>query len=337
MNALRIWGELLDFETMTLPEIQAAIDTFRGRGGAQNYQRTVLHELKRFIAWLVKKKIRDLPLEEIKEIRLPRVNKMAVRASDLLSVEQVGELIGCCRSSRDRALVLITYLGGMRPVEVLGLTWGDLRVDDQGIILNTQEKTGVPRFVRLPGATVKNYMAQWRADAKGMGAGMNNGDPIFTSLRPPFKKLQDNSLKMIFRRMSEGKIHPYLLRHSRITQMILDGVPESAIKMQMWGTLQTPMLQTYTHLTGQQSDNMILEAYGMQKTERKTATLEAPTCPRCFQEVSAAAEFCMRCGTPLTEQAQQMVEKKTAEKVGEDRYKEIEERIFKRLSRKLEK
>jgi uncharacterized paraquat-inducible protein A len=115
------------------------------------------------------------------------------------------------------------------------------------------------------------------------------------------------------------KISLYLFRHSRITNMLQQEYPESAIKLQAWGNLRTPMLATYAHLDGTYVDGVMLERAGIIQTEKKKKSdaLKAEQCPHCHEINKPGAQYCNVCGRPLTEEAQQ------AQKTGKSKLDEL--------------
>ena len=99
------------------------------------------------------------------------------------------------------------------------------------------------------------------------------------------------------------RIHPYLFRHSRVTEMLASGkIPESVIKLQMWGTLNTPMLATYGHLSNQQQDAILLAASGRSDgtpVEPIKPSLSDVTCMGCGKVNPPDKTYCEDCTMPL--------------------------------------
>ena len=50
--------------------------------------------------------------------------------------------------------------------------------------------------------------------------------------------------------------------------MVTQKIPESVIKLQAWGNIATPMMATYTHLSNDQMDDVLLEAAGVKRVGR---------------------------------------------------------------------
>lgn len=77
----------------------------------------------------------------------------------------------------------------------------------------------------------------------------------------------------------------------------------------MWGNINTPMFQTYAHLTGRDIDREVLGNYGIvSKDEKETHALEPVMCPKCMTINPPKAEFCNRCGRSFTDEATATIE-----------------------------
>jgi hypothetical protein len=98
-------------------------------------------------------------------------------------------------------------------------------------------------------------------------------------------------------------ITPHVFRHSRITHLIKEKVPESVIKLMMWGNISTDMFQTYAHLTGQDIDSAMLEAYGISVTDNDNTTmrLELVQSPHCRKINPPISNYCFSCVQRLTD------------------------------------
>jgi len=71
--------------------------------------------------------------------------KNTKKASDLLTEDEVKQLIAACLNSRDIALIALLYDSGMRVGELLGLRIKDLQIGKDISFVNVDGKTGVRR------------------------------------------------------------------------------------------------------------------------------------------------------------------------------------------------
>lgn len=225
-----IWAKCLHFTTMTTADIMEAKLRMDARNLKQNTMRGYLYRLVRFSWWCAEEKWFDIDVEKLDRIRIPGIDWQTKTAGDMLTGEEVKQIIDHCRHPRDQALFSILYEGGFRPVEIVRLTWGQVKFDRYGVVVNTAEKTGKPRYIRLIAS--KEYFARWRVMTPGP---KGNDDPVFVSIHRPHTPLKyglmQYQLKAAVRRAGIKKVVSlYLFRHSRITHMIEQEIPESVIQ-----------------------------------------------------------------------------------------------------------
>ncbi len=278
-----------------------------GRPYKQNTQRDFLNFIKRFYVWLIDHQYSSIPKETVLQIKVPRTDAMTKTAEMMLSEDEVRAMINACMNSRDRALIATLYEGGFRIEEIGLLTWSQIKVDDYGMIINTNKKTEKPRYIRLVSATP--YLAQWRNDypyaiaADGL---------VFTSRKNLPLRYEGIALqlkKIAARAGLKKRITPHLFRHSRITTMVQQGYNETIIKKMMWGNIRTVMFETYCHLTDTDVDNEILAKQGIKRKEgKKQRAMEPRQCPYCSSINAPTDQFCSVCFKPLTEEMEQSME-----------------------------
>ena len=156
------------FSGLAVLDIYAGIDALkRGKShrGKPFKQNTLLDHvaiLKQFIIWMIENNYSTIPEKKVHSIRNPKKNTLTKTAGDMLTPEEVLAILKACSRSADRAMISMLYEGGFRIGEVATLTWGALKFDERGVIVNLEFKTGIPRYVRLIANT--ELIKQWRAD-----------------------------------------------------------------------------------------------------------------------------------------------------------------------------
>ncbi len=303
------WRHFLPpFADLTMADIYAGIEALRsgtnqwGRPFKQNTQHDYIRILKQFLLWMIENEYTSIPEKKVKKIRTPSQDMMTKKASDLLTPQEVQDMVKACHNSRNRALIFTLYEGGFRIGEIGQLRWDDFKIDSKGIAINLDFKTGMPRYIRL--IMSKPYLAEWRSNYPG---------PItpdsFVFVGNDRKPLSYAAVsKMIKRTAKEAgitkRITPHLFRHSRITHLLQEGMRESSLKMMMWGTIGTEMLRTYAHLTGSDIDSEISRLYGLDSEKSKSRhQLKPIICPNCYQVNPPGEDYCRECMEPLTPEA----------------------------------
>ena len=87
---------------------------------------------------------------------------MTKTASDLLTTDEITQMMNSCIRSIDRAIIMMLYEGGFRIGEIGMMKWGDLTFDKWGVIVNVNFKTNKPRYIRL--VMAREYIATWKND-----------------------------------------------------------------------------------------------------------------------------------------------------------------------------
>ena len=273
-----------------------------------NTQRDHLLLLKRFLRWLKANGYSSVSEDKIAGIKAPRADRMTKTAAQLLGEDEIRGMIDACQTSRDRAIIATIYEGGFRVQELGRLTWGQVKFDDCGTVINVDEKTGAPRYVRLVTAT--QYLIQWKND---FPFPVTPDALVFVSNRrlPVTYAAIAVQLKKIARRAGiRKKVTPHLFRHSRVTAMIRQGYSESIVKKMMWGNLDTLMFSIYLHLVDNDTDNEVLEKHGIRRPEeRRSDAMEVRQCASCNTVNPPTFQFCSTCGEPLTEKARMSLER----------------------------
>jgi len=302
---LELWTDELNFSELSESMLKHAITAIRKRGYKANTLHHHLGKLKRFLTWMNENEHTKISLKTIEKIGVPGIDNNTKKPSQMLSEDEVRLIIDTARHPRDKALFSTLYEGSFRPVELVEMTWDQITFDEYGVVVNTAQKTGKPRYIRL--ITSRPYLAAWQASYP---LKRTDDARVFVAVTRPHKPIGYRGMQNLLVRIVkesglEKKVSLYLFRHSRITNMLQQEYPESAIKLQAWGNLRTPMLATYAHLDGTYVDGVMLERAGIIQTEKKkkSNSLKAEQCPQCYTINSPGAQYCNTCGIGLNELA----------------------------------
>lgn len=273
----------------------------------QNTQRRTIPILKNFIQWLHDEKINTrIDISKTRKNKTPGLDTETKKASDMLAGDEIRKIIDVAGNERDRALIAFMFEGALRPIEACAATWDDLNFDQYGATFSTSKKTGKSRYIRLiwSGSLLKAWANKYPGEPKGT-------NPIFISTKHPgsLKPIEPTTVRGLFYSLVKKAginkaISPYYLRHSRITSMMNDEIPESVIKMQAWGSLKSNMLATYAHMTNKDIDRILLTKAGIiTNGTEKEDQLRPRQCSNCGKVFGPTTKFCDECGTALSEEA----------------------------------
>lgn len=283
-------------------DIYSAMDSLRDSGKMQNTVHDFIRILKPFLLWLIDNEYSRMPEKKIRELTAPGVDYNTTEPDEILTPDEILQLINACRSSRDRAVISCLYESGCRSGELALLRWRNLEFSDIGIKVTIQDEKEKQR--RIAYLTMsREYLAAWKNDTDFNG----QNDLVFVTEAGEafqYSTLRKIVVKAAKRSNIEKHIHLHLFRKSRITHLIQQGYQESIVKRSMWGNVGTEMFKTYVCLTDSDIENEFLDKAGIKMKDEAPNPLKARPCPRCHKVMGPESMFCSSCGTSLTEEVQ---------------------------------
>ncbi len=297
-----------EFDQSTIGDLMAGINELRtdttpkGKPYKTNTIIDYIKILKQFYTWMIEQGYSDIPEKRLAKIKAPPKPRMTKTAADILDPEEITAFLGACSNSRDRALFTLLYEAGPRGVELGRLTWRQLDFDKYGAIMNVDDKTGKPRYIRLVMST--EPLAAWKSDYPF------RTDPdnlvFLNRLKEPVTwAAMAKQMKEIGHRAGiKKRITPHIFRHSRITHLIREGIPLPVVGMMFWGDPTPRELKTYLHLVNADIDRAVLAHYGMaDKEHADPERVVVRECMRCHTINGPGRTACVKCGMPLDEEA----------------------------------
>jgi len=272
--------------------------------------------LKGFLIWMVKKKYNLLlSLEELQEIKAPKRNLDTKHPDDILEPDEIVRMIGAALNSRDRALIAMQYEMGTRVAELCRLKWRDILYDPNpeygARVMIMDRKTRKTRIavVTLPVSLM--YLNVWRNDYPGEPL---PDSYVFVSLRKSVgEPLTYPTVQSIIKRVAERakinkRVYSHLLRGSRITHLLEQGLSENIVKEIHWGNQGTGMIRVYARMHPEQIVKGMLRHQGIEIDEHmKARVVEGRTCSRCGLVNPPTALYCNKCRLPLTSEEEDKV------------------------------
>lgn len=277
---------------------------------------------KRFYNWLYGMKKREYPPQaEWIEIRKPRGNSDKMR-ENLVTEEEVMAMTKATVHPRDKAFIISLYESAAREGELRSLRNKDVKFDKYGAVLMVSGKTGV-RPIRIVNAAP--YLQAWM-NVHPLREDPNT--PVWYSDREGRRKggrgISKSFAYGLIRRSArkagiKKKIHPHVLRHSRLTQLATL-LKEPELRNFSGWTKNSSMPAIYVHLSGRDIDKRMLEIAGVKEAlEEKAAPspLEPAKCPRCGFKNPADSKYCARCSMVLDLQTAMKLDRELEETVGD--------------------
>ncbi len=259
-------------------------------------------DVKRFFKWL---NGGDFP-EWIRSLKTSRRNHtLPVEADDLPTGDEVRAMIEALIHPRDKAMVAVLWESACRAGEVLGLRVGSVRFDEHGAIVHVDGKTG-QRRIRLIHSTP--YLQVWMNNHPARD---NRDAPLWPRLdsRNGWTAIDHLALYFVVRKAAERagvrrKVHPHLLRHSRLTELARLGLSEQKLKVLAGWEPDSRMASVYIHLSGKDLDEDLLRLAGelpAEEAPKPKGPLKPRVCPRCETKNPADSAYCYKCSHVLDE------------------------------------
>ncbi len=145
-----------------------------------------------------------------------RTGPDAKNVRDYVTPSQVNNLIRLARQSgrhgkRNAALIGIAYRHGLRVSEVCTLRWSDVDWDERTLTVR-RAKDGISGVHPLFGADLRALRPLMRS---------SEGPWIFTTERGG--PMTPAGVRDMLRRLTDGDVHPYMLRHGCGYKLVNDG------------------------------------------------------------------------------------------------------------------
>jgi len=248
--------------------------------------------LKKYLEFIGKENL-------LKGIKVPKKQQIKVKASDLLTREDVQSLIEACSSARGRAFISMLYESGARIGEILNIELKDMEFDSNGVLVEINGKTGKRRIRLVESA---GYLRKWVTEIrqkhpKAVYLWFGEDEFLPSKYAATTKFLRKTAKLAGIRK----KVNPHIFRHSRASELA-QKLREPQLRAFMgWGA-SSDMPEVYIHLSGRDVDNAILRARGADIEEIKQVNKFKPVkCPNCRADNIPGTAYCMVCDFPLDE------------------------------------
>jgi integrase len=306
--------------------------------------------LLRFFKWLyspdVEPSKRPKPLVVENIAQLKRKEKSIYKPSDLWTQQDDMLFLKYCPNKRDKCYHAISRDLSCRPHEILKLKIKDIAFKTSGnyqyaeVLVNG--KTGsrpIPLIDSIP--YLKDYLDHEHPQPANpnspliCGTGKGLGRHIKTLT---IYKIYDKYKKQIFPKLLESpnvlpedkrKIsellkrpwNPYIRRHSALTEKSTI-LKEHVLRQHAGWSGSSQMHLKYLHYFGNESNESLLEAYGIVASGQQIDQLRPKQCPNCLEPNKPDSKFCNKCRMVLTYDAY-------SETLEEQKKKESEVQILK--------
>jgi integrase/recombinase XerD len=293
-----------EFSDATVDDIEELLDTIENWIATQGINKgsTLSSATKNnlrvhfrvFLKYISRHDLADkVKTRNLKNLKLPE---------DILTKDEVLEIIDKAGSLRDKAILGLLYESGCRAGEILSMKVKNIEFLNNGGCAATfpKGKTGARRVLIFNFAA---YMRQW-IEAHPLKD--NPEAPLWVVDDYRLTPLSYSGLRFILREIVprtsiKKRIWLHGFRHSRATHLA-EYFTEQQMKSYLGWTASSDMPAVYCHLSGKDLDKTVKEMYGIEDKETPIDLMKPGKCSRCQEMNAPAANFCFRCGLPLTQE-----------------------------------
>jgi len=220
--------------------------------------------LKSFFQWFYECERGEYP-EQVKwiNIRSRRDKTMFKGKQDLLTSEEIEQLVNACNNLRDRAIMMIMLEWGLRVSSIKNLSIKDIKTDGNGYLsLFVRGKGNVSGELTLFDSTPD--LKAWLRVHKHKD---NPDSPLFYALKnKDGDRLVGNSIHAMISRTGERagitkKVFPHLLRHIALTRKAKTYTDSELKVIALWKT--STMTKRYIHLDSEDIKRKEMERRGL--------------------------------------------------------------------------
>jgi integrase len=286
-------------------------------------------QLMRFFKWLYfpnieqKNRLKPPVIENIPQLK--RKEKSIYKPTDLWTAEDDSLFLKYCPNPRDRCYHAMSRDSAARPHELLKLRIKDVvfkltpdKKQYAEILVNGKTGTRhIPLIDSIP--YIKDWISQHPQSGNsnsillcGFGKSLNRaiGERSLHRIYQDYKnkffpKLLDNPNippedKQKIRELLKKPWNPYIRRHSSLTEKSTILKEHTLRQFAGWSPSSNMHLK-YLHYFGNESNDSILEAYGIiTKDKQLSDALRPKQCPNCNEPNKPDSKFCAKCRMVLT-------------------------------------
>jgi integrase/recombinase XerD len=201
---------------ITLADLQSFAQSLGNAGLAPISRARILATIKSLFGFCCR--MRYLPVNPAAELALPQYERCL--AERIVGEEDVRRMLAADQEPRDRILLQVLYVGGLRVSEACQLRWRNVRPRGNAGQITAYGKGGRTRAIAL--AT-----GLW-SDLASLRGAAGAEDPVFRSRTGKF--LDRGRVRIIVRRAAEnagveGSVSPHWLRHAHASHALDHGHP----------------------------------------------------------------------------------------------------------------
>jgi integrase/recombinase XerD len=326
------------FAKATKKELESFLCWLEQQQYSENTKQDYRVTISVFFKWLEAERL-GMTIEELQRqrkepeiisgLRVKAKNQSKKLPEQLLTEEEVLQLIKSARCTRDKAFIAMLFESGARISEIGTLRNKNVTFNEHGTAIKVHGKTGERRMLLISSTEyIKNWLNE-HPDPKNPNSPFWIGEQSQKEIKySMFRKILLQTAK---KAGIKKPTNPHHFRHSRATIMA-QSLTEQQLKGFFGWAQGSDMASQYVHLSGKNMDDAVLNMYGLKSINQQQAKILPRKCI-CGQENEPTILFCKKCHAPLTAEAmifkkeELKTEQENKEKENQLRLKEMECKI----------
>jgi integrase/recombinase XerD len=230
------------------------------------------------------------------------------REFNLLTVEEIMNMVKVSDNVRDKAILFTLYESGARCGEFLAMRLKHVKFDSYGALLKIPQGKTVSRTVR-----VIDCVPDLRKWIESHPDKNNEETPLWINIFTHQNQAMTNTgIKRIIVKngkrcnVDNKKLFPHNLRHLRAT-VLSDVLNEMQLRVYFGWSKTSNMPSVYLHHNEDSVNNALLRSKGVLEDKTKSIKdidkTENHKCPKCNFLNSVISDYCEKCWQPLTYKA----------------------------------
>ena len=233
-----------DWKDFTIEDIDRYFFFIQGKKISDMSKNFYWIRFRRFISWLC-------PQLDLSVYRLNYKEHRVISPGELLTQDEVRQLISVAENYRDAVMISLQYDSGCRPQEIRNLNRNDVLFDEYGLLVIFRGSKGERKIRVVTTMHSDKYLKE------------------FLALNPkqyPFSMTSENYIKIFKGLQRKASIKknasPYSLRHSRVTH--LSTLMTETVQCAYFGWVQgSDMPAVYNHATSEDVEKRLIEINAM--------------------------------------------------------------------------
>ncbi|EFW90433.1 phage integrase [Haladaptatus paucihalophilus DX253] len=311
INRLRLAAERSDI-SLTEMQDKTAVDGLlfslkHDHGLAEGTLRNYRKALRKFFRY------RDRDWAD--DIKIGVSPERTVDPNDLLTDEEIEDLLEAASHPRDKALVSLIADTGLRIGAIASLRIHDVDLTNRAGTVSINEEANVKGATgTVPLTWSRGYVANWldvhpRSDEEEAALfhkvrfveDGEDGAMSYQYLGRRIKWIADEA------GIDRDRVNTHNFRKTAISRWIREGLNEQAIKHRATWVKDSSQFEVYSGVRDEELNESILAHYDLVDEDEESSRPNLEACPQCRTPLRQHSRFCPGCGAPLTQGAAETV------------------------------